>query len=149
MLSQTFCYWGKRQSADNYIIQLHLILKCTKDKSYHFCDCFLVSKWIFQHHDRGLAKFHAGSEQTLVCVVTNNSSYLTVKNNNPAYHAFGKYWMQARGYLDNRSKYCWPKVIYCICQPNEFKREIKKKTGGANRGARQKSGGTWPTQAPP
>jgi len=27
-------------------------------------------------------------------------------------------------------KYCWPKVIYCICQPNELEREIKKKTGG-------------------
>jgi len=45
--------------------------------------------------------------------------------------------MQARGYLDNRLKYCWPKVIYCIvfyciCQPVELKREIKKKTGGAN-----------------
>ena len=35
-----------------------------------------------------------------------------------------------------------------ICQPNKFKREIKKKTGGAKRGAKQKSGETWPTQAP-
>jgi len=38
--------------------------------------------------------------------------------------------MQARGYLDNRLKYCWPKVIYCsfycVCQPNELKREVKK-----------------------
>jgi len=31
----------------------------------------------------------------------------------------------------------------CICQPNDLK--IKKKTGGA----KQKSGGAWPTQAPP
>jgi len=37
----------------------------------------------------------------------------------------------------------------CICQPNELKREIKKKTGGAKAGAKQKSGGPWPTQAPP
>jgi len=62
-LSQTFCYWGKQQSAGNNIIQLHLTLKCTKDQYCHFCDCFLVSKWIFQHHDCGLTKFHAGSEQ--------------------------------------------------------------------------------------
>ena len=33
----------------------------------------------------------------------------------------------------------------CICQPNELKREIKKKTGGA----KQKSGGPWPSQAAP
>ena len=32
----------------------------------------------------------------------------------------------------------------CICQPNELKRDIKKKTGWA----KQKSGGPWPTQAP-
>jgi len=30
-------------------------------------------KLIFQHHDRGPAKFHAGPEQLLVCVVINNS----------------------------------------------------------------------------
>jgi len=48
--------------------------------------------------------------------------------------------MQARGYLDNLLKYCRPKVIYCICQPNQLKREINKKTGGAKRGAKQKSG---------
>jgi len=23
--------------------------------------------------------------------------------------------MQARGFLNYRLKYCWPKVIYCIC----------------------------------
>ena len=33
----------------------------------------------------------------------------------------------------------------CICQPNELKREIKKKNGGGKRGAKQKSGGPWPT----
>ena len=32
-----------------------------------------------------------------------------------------------------------------MCQPNELKREIKKKNGGA----KQKSEGPWPIQAPP
>jgi len=32
----------------------------------------------------------------LVCVVINNSNYLPVKHNNTAYHALGKYSMQAR-----------------------------------------------------
>jgi len=50
----------------------------------------------------------------LVCVVINNSSYPTVKNNT-AYHAFEKYQMQAREFLNYRLKYCWPNVIYCIC----------------------------------
>jgi len=36
------------------------------------------------------------STTVLVCVVINNSSYPTVKNNNTPNHAFGKYWMQAR-----------------------------------------------------
>jgi len=91
MLSQIFCYWNKQQSADSNIIQFQFILKCTKDQSFHFCDCFLISKLIFQHRDRGLTKFHAGSEQQLVCVVMINFVYLTVKNNNTACHAFGKY----------------------------------------------------------
>jgi len=55
------------------------------------------------------------SATVLVCVVVNNSSCPTVKNNNTAYHAFGKYWIQARGFLNYLLKYCWPKVIYCIC----------------------------------
>jgi len=114
MLSQTFCYWDKQQSADSNITQLHLILKRTKDQFFHFYDCFLVSKWVFQHSNHCLTTFHAGSEQALVCVAINNSSYPTVKNNNTAYHAFGKYRMQARGFLNYRLKYCWPKVIYCI-----------------------------------
>ena len=83
MLSETFCYWEKQQSADSNIVQFHLTLKSTKDQSLHFCDCFLVSKWNFQPHDCGLTKFHTGSEQPLplVCVVISNSSYPTVKNN--------------------------------------------------------------------
>jgi len=98
MFSKSFGYCDKKQSAENIVTQFHLTLKCTKDKSSPFCDCVLVSKWIFQHHDRGLTKFHAGSEQLLVRVVINNSSFPTVKSNNTAYHAFGKYWMQARGF---------------------------------------------------
>jgi len=61
-LSQTFCYWGKQQSADINIIQLHPTLKCTKDQSSHFYNCFLVSKRI-QYYDHCLTKFHAGCEQ--------------------------------------------------------------------------------------
>jgi len=72
-LSQTFCYWDKQQSADSNIIHFHLTMKCTKDQSSQFCDYFLVSKWVFQQDGRGLSKFHAGSEQHLVCVVINNS----------------------------------------------------------------------------
>ena len=112
MLFQTFCYWDKQKHSN--IIQFHLTPKCTKDQSSHFCDCFLVSKWVFQHYDHCLTNFHAGSEQLLVCVVISNSSYPTVKNNSTAYHAFGKHWMQARGFLNYRLKYCWPKVIYCM-----------------------------------
>ena len=149
MLSQTFCYWDKQQSAERNIIQFHLTLKCTKDQSSLFCDCLLVSKWIFQHHDCGLTKFHAGSEQLLVCIIISNSRYPTVKNNNTAYFAFGKYWMQARGFLNYCLKYCWPKLIYCICQPNELEREIKKKLGGGNRGPSKNLGEAWATQAPP
>jgi len=122
MLSQTFCYWGKQQSPDSNVFLFHT-LKCTKVQSSHFCDCFLVSKLTFQHHDRGLTKFHAGSEQLLLCVDINNSSCPTVKHNNTAYHAFGKYWMQARGFLSYRSKYCLPNVFTVYVN-------LRKKRGG-------------------
>ena len=146
MVSKTFCCWDKQQSADSNIFHFQLTLKCTKDQSSHFCDCFLASKWIFQKHDRSLTKFHGGTEQLLVCVVINNSGYPVVKNNNTAYHAFGKYWMQARGFLNYRLKYCWPKVFYCICQPNELEREtMKKKLGCPSKNL----GVPWPTQTPP
>jgi len=148
MLLQTFCYWDKKQSADGNIIQFHLTLKCTKDQSSNFCDYFLVSKWIFHQHDRGLSKFHAGSEQLLVCVVINNCSYPAVKKNNTAYHAFGKIWMQARGFLIDRINYSWPKCIYCVCQPNELKREIKKKLGGQAEGQANIWEGHGPPRAP-
>jgi len=149
MLSQTFCYWNKQQSADSNIIQLHLTLKCTKDQSFHFYDCFLVSKWIFQHHDRGLTIFHAGSEQPLVCVVTINFIYLTVKSNNTAYHVLGNYLTQARDFLNYRLKYCWPKVIYCsICvNQTNLSGKLRKKLGD-QAGANQKSGGNDPLRLP-
>jgi len=54
MLSQIFCYWDKQQSAESNMTQIHLTLKSTKDQPSHFCDCASVSKWIFQHQDRGL-----------------------------------------------------------------------------------------------
>jgi len=31
--------------------------------------------------------------------------------------------MQAGGLLNYRLKYCWPKVIYCICQLNALEGE--------------------------
>jgi len=45
--------------------------------------------------------------------------------------------MQVRGVQNYPLKYCWPKICYCICQPKELERQIKKKLGGP-----------WPTQAP-
>jgi len=47
----------------------------------------------------------------------------------------------------NRLKFCWLKVICCICQPNELEREIQHKTGGPSRG-QPKIWGAWPTQTP-
>jgi len=35
MLSQTFFYWDKQQSADSNIIQFYLTLKCTINQSSH------------------------------------------------------------------------------------------------------------------
>jgi len=67
MLSQTFFYWDKQQYADSNVTQLHLTLKCTKDQFSHFCDCFLLSKSVFQHYSDCLTKFYAGFEQPLVC----------------------------------------------------------------------------------
>jgi len=139
MHSQTFCYWAKQQSADSYISQFHLTLKCTKDQSSHLCDCLLVLKWIFQNHSCGLTEFHPGPEQLLLCAVINNSSHPPVKHNNTANHTFGKCWMHAGGFPNNHSKYCWPKAFYCTCQPNE--REIKKK----NWRGQAKMWREWPT----
>jgi len=56
--------------------------------------------------------------------------------------------MQARGFLVDRLKYSWPKCIYCVCQPNELKWEIKKKTGGPA-GGKQKCVGGMAHPGPP
>jgi len=133
-----------QQYADKNIIQFHFILKCTKDQSSHFCDCFLVSKWIFQHHDRGLTKFHAGSEKPLVCVVIINFIYPTVKNKNTAYHAFGKYWMKSRGFSKVSFKILLPEGYLLYVYQTNLNGKLRK-----NWGAKQKSGGAWPTQPPP
>ena len=48
----------------------------------------------------------------------------------------------------NRLKSCWLRVICCICQSNEFEREIKHKTGGASRGPAKNLGGPAPPLVP-
>jgi len=50
--------------------------------------------------------------------------------------------------FSNRLKFCWLKVICCICQSNELEREIKNKTGVPSRGPAKNLGRPWPTQAP-
>jgi len=55
--------------------------------------------------------------------------------------------MQARGLLNYRLKYCWPEVIYCICQPNELERDFKKKTGRAKEGPSKNLGGHGPPRS--
>jgi len=59
-----------------------------------------------------------------------------------AYHAFGKYLIQARGLLNYRLKYCWLKIICCVYQSNKPEREISTKLGGKNWG-QPKSEGPW------
>ena len=135
MLSQIFCYWDKQQSAESNITQLHLTLKCTEDQSSHFCDCVIFSKRIFQQHHRGLPKFHAESEQLLVCVVISNSSFPTVKNNNTAYHALGKYWMQARGVLNYRLKNISSQKLSAVyVNQTNLNGKLRKRLGGQEGG---------------
>jgi len=99
------------------------------------------------------------STTVLVCVVINNSSYSTVKNNT-AYHAFGNSTVKnntAYHELRHSSELVlltkWPVFLQnafgnpaYVNQTNlNGKREIKKKTGGASKNL----GWPWPTQAPP
>jgi len=109
MLSQTFCYWEKQQSADSNIIQLHLTLKCTKDQSLWL---FLSFEMSFSTLRPLSGKFHAGSEQPQVCVVINNSSYPTVKTTTQLIMHLGNIECRLEGF---GLKDCWAKVIYCIC----------------------------------
>ena len=84
----------------------------------------------------------------VICVVINNCSCPAVKTDNTDYHAFWKYWMHVRGFLNYRLKYCSPKVVYYVWQPNE--RGIMKKLGGrSNRGPTKNLGGHGPPRPPP
>jgi len=41
--------------------------------------------------------------------------------------------MQARGFLNYRLKYCWPKCIYCVCQvvnQTNLNGKLRKSWGG-------------------
>jgi len=49
----------------------------------------------------------------------------------------------------HRLKFCWLKVICCICQSNELEHEIKQKTGRPSRGASKYLGGAMAHPAPP
>jgi len=80
-----------------------------------------------------------------MCVVTNNSSFPTVKNNNTAYHAFGKYQMQARRFkLSFKILLAESNLQYFIYRPNELEREIRKKLGKPSRGPSKSLGGHGP-----
>jgi len=50
--------------------------------------------------------------------------------------------MHTRGLANNRLKFCWLKVICCICQSNDL--EIRHKTGGPSRGPAKNMGGHGP-----
>ena len=90
--------------------------------------------WFDQNSRRNPSKPWCVSSQTILVTRPSKPTALLIL------YAFGKYWMQARGYLDRRLKYCGrklsPVVIYCICQPNEQMGNWEKK----NWGAKQKSG---------
>ena len=146
MLSQTFCCWASNNlltviySSSITHWNARKIIPPNSATVFWFRNEFFnttTAVWLNFTQDA------SNYSSLLVCVVINNSSYAAVKNNNTAYHAFRKYWMQTREFLNYRLKYCWPKIIYCICQRNELKRVIKKQLG-----AKQKSGRSWPTQAP-
>ena len=118
----------------NVRLSVYLTLKCTKDQSSHFCDCSLALNWIFHHHDHDLNTFRAGSAQPLVCCVINNSHYPDVKNNNPVYDVFGKHWMQARGLLNHRLKYCWLTLLSLVYVNTKVNVKSTTKVGGDNWG---------------
>jgi len=40
-------------------------------------------------------------------------------------------------------KFCWLKVICCICQSNELERQIKKTGVGGKQGPAKNLGGPW------
>jgi len=56
--------------------------------------------------------------------------------------------MQARGLLNYRLKYCWPKVIYCIYINQTNLNGKLRKNWGAKQGAKQKSVGAMTHPGP-
>jgi len=56
--------------------------------------------------------------------------------------------MQARGFPNYHLKYSWPKVFYCICQPNELNGKLRKKLGDQT-GAQAKIWGAMAHPGPP
>ena len=56
--------------------------------------------------------------------------------------------MQARGFHNYRLKYCWPKVLYCICLPNELKTGNEEKNWRGGRWPRKILGGHGPPSPP-
>jgi len=50
--------------------------------------------------------------------------------------------------VNHRLKYCWLKIIGCICQ-HELEREIKHKTGALNGGPTKNLGGGMAHPGPP
>ena len=57
--------------------------------------------------------------------------------------------LMARGLLNYHLKFCWLKVICCICQSNELECNIKHKKLGGPAGGQQKSGGRHGPPRPP
>jgi len=51
--------------------------------------------------------------------------------------------------LANGLKFCWLKVICCVCQPNELEREIKHKTGVTKQGPAKNLEGNMTHPGPP
>jgi len=55
--------------------------------------------------------------------------------------------MQARELLNYPLKYCWLKVICCICQSNELNARLSTQLARPSCGPDESLVGTWPTQA--
>jgi len=51
-----------------------------------------------QHHDHDLTKFHAGSEQPLMCVVKNNSTHRASKTTTQLITHFGNSECRREGF---------------------------------------------------
>ena len=91
MLSQTFCYWDKQQSADSNIIQFYLTLKCTIDQSFYFYHRLLASNWAFYHHDR----LNFTQDPSNHCYVSSSTSRIIrpSKSTDVAYMSIKQTWL--------------------------------------------------------